>query len=223
MGLRLALYSDQVIPANARMDLRLLQLIGVEHPRIGYISSAPDPSRAFFSAKKSYYAALGAELCHYVDSENIAEDGMLTDLLECDAVQLTGGNTYTFLAWLQRREVIPSLRDYARNRGTLVGTSAGAILMSPNIAIASISPHPRPPAMHSLNALDLVPFHFWPHYQPGQEAGPRESLFLSSTAVVYACPDGAGVIVDGDVVECIGPVKVFRYGRLDRLQRRCFS
>jgi len=41
MGLRLALYSDQVIPRNAAVDKRVLRLIGVTNPRVGYVSSAP--------------------------------------------------------------------------------------------------------------------------------------------------------------------------------------
>lgn len=62
MKLRLALYSDQIIPANAAVDRRLLDLIGVDRPRIAYVSSAPDPDRSYFSAKRRYYEQLGVEL-----------------------------------------------------------------------------------------------------------------------------------------------------------------
>jgi hypothetical protein len=110
---RLALYSDQEIPANVVVNLRLLTLLGTQSPSIGYVSSAPDPS------------------------------------------------------------------------------------------------------MRSLEALGLVDFHFWPHYQPGAENQPRESAFLSKAELAFACPDGAGVIVDGPRVELIGKVKAFRYGKLD--------
>jgi dipeptidase E len=215
MSLRLALYSDQVIPANAEVNRRLLRLIGNERPRIGYISSAPDPSRTYFSAKKIYYAALGAELCNYVDSENVTDSDLVAELLQCDAIQLTGGDTYAFLAWLQARDFLPVLRAYANRGGVLIGTSAGSLLMSPNIAIALLSPHPVRSDLANLEALGLVHFHFWPHYQSNQEQDPAAAAFLSGVPLVYACPDGAGVIVERSCIETIGAVKAFRHGRVD--------
>lgn len=215
MPLRLALYSDQVIPANADVNRRLLKLIGNERPRIGYVSSAPDPSRRYFSAKKTYYAALGAALCTYVDAENVADSDLVAELLKCDAIQLTGGDTYAFLAWLRACDFLPTLREYARCGGVLIGTSAGSLLMSTSIAIAQLSPYPVSPDLSNLEALALVDFHFWPHYEPGQEQESAASAFLSGVPLVYACPDGAGVVVDHSSIETVGPVKVFRYGRVD--------
>lgn len=215
MSLRLALYSDQVIPANGEVNFRLLRLIGMARPRIGYISSAPDPARTYFSAKRIYYAALGVELCNYVDSDNINDNDVVTQLLKCDAIQLTGGDTHAFLTWLRARDFLPTLRAYARRGGVLVGTSAGSLLMSSSIAIAQLSPHPVPPDVSSLEALGLVDFHFWPHYERGQEQVPAATAFLSGAPLVYACPDGAGVIVDRSGTQTVGAVKVFRYGRVD--------
>ena len=57
---RLALYSDQIIPANAKVDQRVMALIGKAHPQIGYIPSAAVPTRKYFVPKQAYYAALDA-------------------------------------------------------------------------------------------------------------------------------------------------------------------
>ncbi len=135
--MRLALYSDQEIAANAAMDERLLRLIGVRRPRIGYVSSAPDPSRAYFDQKRAYYHRLGAELTMYTDSESADLEGDVEILCRCDAIHLTGGNTFTFLRWLRVRRALPLLRAYALgDRGVLIGASAGAILMTPSIQTA---------------------------------------------------------------------------------------
>src|ERR1700679_690425 len=95
MPLRLALYSDQEIAANAVIDERLLRLIGVPKPKIGFISSAPDPQRGDFEHKRNYYKALGADLSRYLDAETIDFEAALAAVLSCDAVHLSGGNTYS--------------------------------------------------------------------------------------------------------------------------------
>jgi dipeptidase E len=212
---RLALYSDQEIPANVVVNRRLLTLIGAASPRIGYLSSAPDPERHYFSRKQAYYHDLGCDLSVYVDSDVVAQSGLLAALFDCDAIHLTGGNTYFFLRWLLVSGMIQSLRSFANDGGVLIGASAGSLLMTRSIAIAELSGDTPDPSMTSLEALGLVDFQFWPHYRPGAENQPRVSAFLSNVDLAYACPDGAGVIVDGPRVELIGEVKAFRYGQID--------
>jgi dipeptidase E len=203
--MRLALYSDQVIAANAAMDERVLRLVAVRQPRIGYVSSVPDPSRFYFEQKRAYYHRLGAELTMYVDSESKDLEGDLQTICSCDAIHLTGGNTYTFLRWLRARRVLPILRSYALNdRGVLIGTSAGAILMTPTIETALLCGDVRPADFTDDEALGLVDFLFWPHYRRGAKL----SVPLDPGRVVYGCEDGAGIIVDGVAVELHGAVPV---------------
>lgn len=215
MGLRLALYSDQTIPSNAAVDRRLLKLIGTPRPRIGYVSSAPDPLRTYFSAKRKYYESLGAELCSYVDEEMIGQTAEIENLLRCDAIQLTGGNTYRFLRWLTATGLLSVLRGYAMAGGVLIGTSAGSLLMAQNISIARLSPDDARDGPKSLDALALVDFQFWPHYQPGQEREAKATAFLTFAPLVYACPDGTGIVVNEGDIELIGDIKLFRYGKID--------
>lgn len=215
MKLRLALYSDQIIPANAAVDRRLLELLGVDRPCVGYVSSTPDPARSYFSAKRKYYEQLGVELDHYVDEDNVGDATRIADLLACDAIHLTGGSTYRFLRWLQATDLLGALRKYALGGGVLIGTSAGSLLMTRDISIAQLSPDDASQGPPSLAALGLVGFQFWPHYQLGQELDPRAMSFLANASHVLACPDGSGVIVQDDSIDTIGHVKVFRYGKTD--------
>jgi len=215
MRLRLALYSDQIIPANAAVDRRVLNLIGVRRPRVGYVSSAPDPARSYFIAKLKYYEKLGVELSDYVDEDNAGEVARVAGLLSCDAIHLTGGNTYRFLRWLQATKLLAALREYALGRGVLIGNSAGSLLMARDISIARLSPDDAREAPPSLEALGLVDFQFWPHYEPGQERNAEAIEFLASAPYVLACPDGSGVIVHDEAIETVGHIKVFRYGKID--------
>lgn len=201
--MRLALYSDQEIDANAALDERLLRLIGVRRPRMGYVSSAPDPERSFFKRKQLYYRRLGVDMTIYVDPDSESLDEDLKNLYRCDAIHLTGGDTFAFLRWLKLRRVISSLRAYAiDDRGVLVGVSAGAILMTPSIETALLCGDSRLPGVTDDEGLGLVDFHFWPHYQKGVELGVQ----LDRDRVLYGCADGTGIIVDGPTIELHGAV-----------------
>lgn len=109
---KLALYSDQEMPANEEMDARLLRLIGRAQPRIGYIPATSDPERLYFRRKAEYYAGIGANLAVYVDPGQDTSEADWSSLLSCDAIHLSGGNTFSFLSWLQRRSVLPLLARY---------------------------------------------------------------------------------------------------------------
>jgi dipeptidase E len=214
------LYSDQVIPANAKVDARLCQLMKHRGNRIGYIPSGPDPSFRFFSQKRSYYARYGLDLAIFYDLDYNHDRAELEDLLACDAVHLSGGNTGAFLTRLNRSGMGDVLRNWATNGGLLIGTSAGAILMTPTIAVDALFGSGHPQDVKDGTALDLVPFEFFPHAQA--EPTYLRDLLAYSTCTsrpIIACSDGDGVIVSNDYVECIGdPLWLFN-GSVDRLKQ----
>ena len=67
----LALYSDQIIPPNARLDHLLLDMMARQGrgKRFGYIPSAPEPDRRFFRERQAYYDRYGIELDTFFDME----------------------------------------------------------------------------------------------------------------------------------------------------------
>jgi dipeptidase E len=212
MHLRLALYSDQEIAANAAIDERLLRLIGVHRPRIGYVSSAPDPDRCCFDHKRSYYANLGAELAAFLDADTPDLERDLARLTRCDAIHLAGGNTFSFLRWLTELGVLPVLRAYALDGGVLIGASAGSILMTPAVGTAALCGDERDPGLAHEGALGLVDFHFWPHYSSGAEFGAQAQCIMKQVAPLYGCPDGSGIVIDGPQIEHHGEVRVLSGG-----------
>ncbi len=108
MNRKLVLYSDQIIPETAAIDQRMLNLIGKTNPTIGYIPSSSDPERLFFNQICAYYAALGASVEVYFELDAFFSEGALPALLSCDAIHLSGGNTFYFLHWLKQRAMPPS-------------------------------------------------------------------------------------------------------------------
>jgi dipeptidase E len=206
--MRLVLYSDQEIAANAAIDERLLRLIGVRRPRIGYVSSAPDPDRCCFDHKRSYYANRGADLAAFLDADTLDLERDLVRLIGCDAIHLAGGNTFSFLRWLTELGVLPVLRTYALDGGVLIGASAGSILMTPAVGTAALCGDEHDPGLVHEDALGLVDFHFWPHYRPGAEFGAQAQSILRQVVPLYGCPDGSGIVIDGPHVEHHGAVRM---------------
>ncbi|WP_353646217.1 Type 1 glutamine amidotransferase-like domain-containing protein [Mesorhizobium sp. WSM2239] len=212
-------YSDQVIPANEKVDIRLTELMGERGRRIGYIPSGPDPNLRFYSEKRAYYARQGLALDIFYDLDRDHGSAELDTLLACDAIHLSGGNTAAFLARLRRSGMLGRLRNWANDGGLLVGTSAGAILMTPTVAVDALFGDGSPEDVRDGAALDLVPFEFFPHVQA--KASYLPDLLAYSTRnsrPIIACPDGDGVVVAHGVVECIGDPLWLSNGSVERVR-----
>ena len=208
----LVFHSDDEVESNTSLTRRMIQVIGAGMPRMGYVASCPDPDRVFFERKRAYYEKLGIDLCAYLDSDTRDLEAALSSLMGCDAIHLSGGNTYSFLSWLRARGVLPALQDYGRDGGPLVGVSAGAILLTSSVSSAELCGDARPSEPLDLRAMELVDFQFWPHYSPGAENGDGAGAFLCAAPLVYACPDGAGIIARDGNIETFGAVRIFQHG-----------
>ncbi len=205
--INLALYSDQIIPANSAIDTRLLTILRARGPgtRIGYIPSGPDPAHHFFNDRKSYYSRVGLDLClsYALEDNHKPED---TDaLFACDAIHISGGQTADFLNRLQLADMVSRLRDWALSGGVLIGTSAGAILMTPTIALDALFTGGRPEDLQAGDALGLLPFEFFPHLNanPNYLSELVRYSKISSSSIV-ACNDGDGLVVCNGKIEFIG-------------------
>jgi len=203
--MKLVLYGDQIIPENRRIDERLIRMLGADR-RIGYIPSSRDPSRRFFDSRRSYYAASGLDLAVYFDPED-SSGSDLQALLDCDAIHLSGGDTALFRNRLFAADMIKPLQDYATAGGILIGTSAGAILMTPTIAVDALFNGKTPMLSDDDAALNLTPFEFFPHF--GQKPGWLPALLKYSRSngrPIFCCPDGDGIVIDGEQTVFIGEI-----------------
>ena len=212
-SLRLVLYSDQVIAANRKLDREVLRLIEGTARRIGYLTSAPDPARRFFAAKQAYYAQVGAIDLIYFDPEDLTA-GAVDALLACDAVHPTGGDTRGYLARLNRAALIVPLRAFALSGKPLIGTSAGAILMTPSIAVDALFAAVIPADTPDQAALGLVPFEFFPHLQayPGHLQTLTDYSQNNGGRPIFAAPDGDGILVENGVARALGSIVEIRNG-----------
>ncbi len=205
---KLVLYSAQETPKDHKVNLELLRLIAKPNPRIAYIPSDFVNDSAWFQGKKNYYAQYGATLEEPVRFGAVLLGSELQNLFAFDAIHLSGGNTPQFLTLLRHHDLLERLRDFVANGGVLIGVSAGAIIMTPDIFSAYDCGDDRPSEPFDHTALGLVDFTFMPHDTSELEIRCQE-LALELNRTLYACQDGDGIVVNGDEIKLIGDVLEF--------------
>jgi dipeptidase E len=205
MPAKLVLYSGQASPLSDSVDARLSELLP-NRCTVGYLPAAPDPERRFFLARERHYEQLGFSL-RFFGLEDEFQPERLAELVQLDAIHLSGGNTFRFLHWLRVRGLLPALRSYVAGGGVLIGMSAGAILMTPDVGSAAICGDAPYAPLSDSAALDLVDFAILPHFD-GSDAQRAALTQLGNQVggVAYGLPDGSGIVVNESHVELIGPV-----------------
>ncbi|MGV3616523.1 MAG: Type 1 glutamine amidotransferase-like domain-containing protein [Fimbriimonas sp.] len=197
----LFLYSDRCEPLDERLFSAL--------PRkatVGYLPSSPDPARAWFRDREAHYARGGARL-EFFGLETEFDPHRTDALFACDAIHLTGGNTFQFLYWLRRRGWLPRLQRYVAEGGVLVGVSAGAILMTPDIRTSALCGDEPYPGLDDFSGLGLVDFAIYPHYDGSPDATQALRNYASTyDGTVYGIPDGSGIVMDSPHMELMGPI-----------------
>jgi dipeptidase E len=211
---RLVMYSDQIIPQNRQIDSHLLALISKAQPKIGYIPANADPSRTFYQECAEYYAPLGVSLEPYFELDLRYEPALLPELLACDAIHLSGGNTFYFLRWLKMRGMLDMLRTYALQGGVLVGVSAGAILMTPDAEAGQICGDRLVSGLENWDGIGLVDFHIIPHLNRFPDPHTLlEGYSKRKAARVFGIPDGSGLVIRGEELQEIGEVLQYAGGQ----------
>ena len=204
---KLVLYSDQIPSLSNEIDAELKKLFDKPNPRIAFIPSSSDPERNYYTERKSFYSQLGMDLDVYFELDNEWRPDLLESLLDCDAIHLSGGNTYYFLHWLRRRNMMDILVRYVDRGGVLIGVSAGSILMTPDISTSALCGDEVMERMTDFSGLGLVDFSFLPHFGD-IPAGLTDLKKYSRDKQmrVYAARDSGGIIVVDNEITCIGDV-----------------
>jgi len=205
---KLVLYSsDQAVDDNYTLDLELLKLIGKSAAKIAYIPAESEQDKKYFQEKAVHYAQYGINELLYFDLDQEFNTMKISELLVCDAIHLSGGNTGKFLNALRNRGFIDVLRYYVQCGGVLTGVSAGAIIMSDDIKICTVHPYEYElDEVSEFDSLGLTDFDFYPHYDFSDSVTNAicEYSLNNNQRVIYACPDGSGIVINNDSVEFVG-------------------
>jgi dipeptidase E len=232
---RVVLYSGGQQRRNALIHDTLLELAlrgdtAARGVRMTYMPFTRDGARVYFRRFERRYRAFGATdfACVAADEPSLASAGTARreaarTIRDSDVVYLAGGNTYYFLAHLRRSGLLDDLRRFAARGGVVAGLSAGALILTPSIRLAGYPEFDRDAndvglSQRHCRGLGLVGFEFFPHYRRSRRY--REALAdfsRDNPRAVYACPDGSGVVVEGDRFTAHGEVWQFRNGHASRI------
>jgi dipeptidase E len=213
---RLVLYSGGQNKSNNLIHARLASLTGRRARSLTYIPFSHENGEFYFRRIKKRYSRYGIKKFRYfpVDSDFLVRE--MREALKSDIVYLAGGNTFYFLKHLRESGFLKRLNKFVARGGVLAGLSAGAIMMTPQIRIAGYPPHEgdiNEVRLKNFRALNLVGFEFLPHYVTSAKTHAAMIRYSRRHKhVVLACPDGSGVVVDGDKIEFFGPVFIYYRG-----------
>lgn len=213
----MVLYGGGAGEDNYDLDAAAVRLAGKTYPQMTYIPSASFGGEIDFKDFVGNFASFEMTKFIYFPVDLPFDNTLADEAFKSDIIHLGGGNTYYFLHYLRKHKLMTRLRDFVKDGGVLTGLSAGAILMCPTIETAGFPSFDRDENEENITnfkGLNLVKFEFFPHYRNSKRYD-RELLKYSrkSKLPLFACTDGAGLIVEGDCFQTIGRTVLFSKGQ----------
>lgn len=211
--MKLVLYSGGDEKENRQLDKAFIDLLGKKNPVVTFIPSSSYLSEEEFRLYVRHYSKFKISRFIHFPIDVPFDKIMFQEVMRSDAIHLGGGNTFYFLNSLRKAKLLPQLRTFVEKGGVLTGLSAGAIMMTENIEMAGYPDFDRDDnivGLKNLTALGLLDFAFFPHFKnsPRYDVAFKKYSKLKNK-VIYACPDGAGIVVNDGELRFIG--KTFAY------------
>lgn len=214
--MKLVLYSGGFDHENKRLDEVLFKLCDKKKPKITFIPSSSHDAEADYAYFVNQYRKFKVGKILYFPIDTTISEILKSEILKSDIIHLSGGNTFYFLKYLRKSKLLSDLKQFVKNGGILTGLSAGAILMTPTIEMAEVPYFDRDDndeGVTNYKALELVDFHFFPHYKNSKRYDDELKKFSTSKRVpLYAAKDGSGIVVDNDSLKFIGKIYCFYKG-----------
>lgn len=208
---KLVLLSD-ISKCNSLLEEKIRELLNDNPLKLGYIPSQTDKSRKYFKKSKVFFERMGFKDFLYFDVDSEYDESLIDQLITCDAIYLSGGNTFKFLKNLKSKQMLTLLRDVVDSGKVLIGASAGSILMSETIRSAEYIDE-NTVGLDDLSSLALVDFDFMPHWEHEQHQ--KERLVQEyNNKTLYTCSDGDGIIIMGEQMYFCGDISEILEGRI---------
>jgi dipeptidase E len=215
---KLAFYSGGHEEENVILDSEVVRLLPKKkNLKLAYIPSCSyESEQEYFSFIENFERFQIRRFFHFpIDIP--FDRTLLSEVLKCDLIHLAGGNTFYFLKYMKESGFFPHLLDFVHRGGVLTGLSAGGILMTSRIDTASFPDFDcddNDEKVTNWNALNLVPFEFFPHYRNSKRYDQALLQYSrKSKRPIYGCYDGSGIIVLDHQVSFVGQVYCFYQGR----------
>lgn len=214
--MKLVFYSGGDDKDNLNLDKAFIDVLGKKNPVITFIPSSSYLSEHEFKTFVKHYSKYNISRFIHFPVDIPFDRILFQEVMRSDAIHMAGGNTFYFLNALRKAKLLPELRKFAEKGGVLTGLSAGAIMMTENIEMAAYPEFDRDEnivGLKNLASLDLVNFAFFPHFKNSSRYDAAFKKYSKlKKKVIYACPDGAGIVLNGEEIRFIGKTFVFSEG-----------
>ncbi len=214
--MKLVFYSGGIDKDNYQLDKIFIELLGKKNPVVTFIPSSSYLSEQEFKYFVKHYSKFKISRFIHFPIDVPFDRILFQEVIRSDAIHLGGGNTFYFLNSLRKAKLLPQLRAFVKKGGVLTGLSAGAIMMTENIDMAAYPEFDRDENtvnISNLSALKLVDFLFFPHFKNSTR---YDVVFKKYSKlhqkIIYACPDGAGIVVNGEELRFVGKCYAFADG-----------
>ncbi len=214
--MNLVFYSGGNDEENRLLDKSFVELIDKNNPVVTFIPSSSYLSDQEFKSFVRHYSKFKISRFIHFPIDVPFDKILFQEVMRSDAIHMAGGNTFYFLHHLRKMKLLPQLRAFAERGGVLTGLSAGAIMMTENIEMAAYPDFDRDENIvniKNLSSLNLVDFLFFPHFRNSSR---YDSVFKAYTRkkqkMIYACPDGSGLVVRQNELRFIGKCYAFSSG-----------
>lgn len=215
--MKLVFYSGGYEEDNLLLDYEFINLINKKNPTITFIPSSSYDSEIEFQDFVKHYSKFNITKFIHFPVDIPFDQILFREVLKSDAIHMAGGNTFYFLNSLRKAKVLPELKKFVTRGGVLTGLSAGAIMMTENIEMAGYPEFDRDENevnLKNLSSLNLVDFYFFPHFKNSKRYDEVFKNFTKkSSKKIYACPDGAGILVVDKKIHFIGKCYAFSQGQ----------
>ena len=193
----LFIYSGHV----PEIDERLTEILG-KNGLITVIPTSPD-EHSSAEAIAEYFETIEIKAQTLSKRAYSSKETLKNQILSSSAVYLCGGNTYDFLSFAQNMDLFTTLTILEENAGIIAAESAGSIILSNDISTAAIPtscPDDNLIGLRYLDAMDRIPFHISPHFDPQDSDAKRDTAELQTLAndssrEVLMLEDGEGFIM----------------------------
>ena len=211
--MKLLFHSDQ-ITFNNPVDKKIFEILNPENTKIGYIPSVSDMSRDHFNKRKEWYGKYGVKDLLYFDLDVEYDESKIPELLSCDLIHLSGGDTFKFGESTRRRNFKKVFFEYLKKGGIIVGISAGSYLMTPTFKIREVYEKDET-GLANYSGMGFVDFEFLPHYQVKKKYLEKfiEYSKTNNGRRIYLCEDDNGLFVNDDNVEILGNTVILENGK----------
>lgn len=214
--MKLVFYSGGDDKDNKSLDKVFVELLDKKNPVVTFIPSSSYLSEQEFKGFVKHYSKYKISRFIHFPVDIPFDRILLQEVLRSDAIHMAGGNTFYFLNTLRKAKLIPELRKFAEKGGLLTGLSAGAIMMTENIEMAAYPEFDRDEnsvGLKNLSSLGLVDFAFFPHFKNSARYDAAFKKYSKiKKKVIYACPDGSGIVLNDRELRFVGKTFAFSEG-----------